>query len=146
MVFNYLSQFLYKDTEQNWRILRCIFLLRTCGGSFLSSSLLIKFHGLHSRKSINNFQLTINFTNNFMLKKCINIFFEFIYCFNNMKLLVAIMWITNLQITNYTKSLQSPGIHIQVLRKLPPGKLPPGWFPPDNSHPENFHQRKSPPG
>ena len=30
MVFNYLPQFLHKDTEENWYILCCNFLLKTC--------------------------------------------------------------------------------------------------------------------
>ena len=43
MVFNYLSQFLYKDTDQNWHILSCSFLWRTYGSCYLLFLLLIKF-------------------------------------------------------------------------------------------------------
>ena len=39
MFFNYLSQFLYKDTKQNWHVLYCrFFLLRTCGRPLLTIS------------------------------------------------------------------------------------------------------------
>ena len=49
VVFNCLLQFLYKDTEQNWHILCCSFLLGTCGtGCYLPLPLLIKFHGFNS--------------------------------------------------------------------------------------------------
>ena len=61
MVFNYLPQFFYKDTEQDWHILCCsffgffLFLLRTCESAILHD----KFHGLQSQKSINNFYTRI---------------------------------------------------------------------------------------
>ena len=69
LVFNCLPQFFYKDKEQNWLILCCSFLLRTCSRSLLTISI-TKFRGLDLRKSINNFHIR---------KKGYQYFFEFIY-------------------------------------------------------------------
>ena len=40
MVFNYLPQYLYKEAAQNWHILCCSFLLRTCGRVLLTISVI----------------------------------------------------------------------------------------------------------
>ena len=52
MVFNYLSQFLYKDTETKWYNLCCSFLLRICGRSLLTISV-INWVSWIAQKSVN---------------------------------------------------------------------------------------------
>ena len=59
MVFNCLSQFLYKDAEQNWHISAAFFCMGLVAGHYLPFPLLIKFHGFHSGKTINKFHMTI---------------------------------------------------------------------------------------
>ena len=51
MVFKYLPQFLYEDTKQNDIFGAAVFCYVLAAGRYLLFSLLIKFHGLHSRKS-----------------------------------------------------------------------------------------------
>ena len=98
MIFNYLPQFLYKDTA---KFCAAIFCYRLPAGRYLPFLLLNKFHGLHSRKLINNFHMAIN---KYMLKKCIkkNFWVHLLPedCFNNVKLFVE-MWILFLYLLSY---------------------------------------------
>ena len=78
-----------------------IFCYRLPAGRYLPFLLLNKFHGLHSRKLINNFHMAIN---KYMLKKCIkkNFWVHLLPedCFNNVKLFVE-MWILFLYLLSY---------------------------------------------
>ena len=77
VVFNCLLQFLYKDTEQNWDILCCSFLLETGGRSLLTISAISSFMNFNSENQLITFTWQL-FANNFMLKKCIIFLSSFI--------------------------------------------------------------------
>ena len=59
MVFNYLPQSFIKTQNKIDMFCAAVFCYGLATVRYLPFPLLSKFHGLHSQKSINNFQMTI---------------------------------------------------------------------------------------